>query len=180
MYPWYIGAMKNGIHPWPLEEITALCELSIATFVETFADQNAEDDMASYVASQLSYEKLKAELQDCAASIYGYYLAGQAVGYVKINRSQAQTEQVSFDGLEVERLYVLKTQKGNGIGKELMMHAESVARGEGIDWIWLGVWEHNVAAISFYLRGGFTPFGSHVFQLGSDAQTDILYRKNLA
>ncbi len=173
------GPMKNGIHPWPMNEVDALCELSRTTFVETFAAQNTEEDMAAYLDSHLSIEKLQEELTESSAAFYGHYVDGQAVAYLKVNQAQTQTEQVSFEGLEVERLYVLKAHKGKGLGKALMVYAEDLARSEGLAWIWLGVWEHNVAAISFYQLGGFAAFGSHVFQLGSDAQTDILMRKRL-
>jgi GNAT superfamily N-acetyltransferase len=171
--------MKEGIHPWPVGEIADLCKLSKTTFVETFAHQNTEEDMAAYLATHLSKEKLQDEVAKSSAAFYGYYVQGQAVAYLKVNQTEAQTEQVSFEGLEVERLYVLKGHKGKGLGKALMVYAEDLARSEGLEWIWLGVWEHNVAAISFYELGGFEPFGSHVFQLGSDAQTDILMRKRL-
>ena len=40
-------------------------------------------------------------------------------------------------------------------------------------------WEKNPRAIRFYEKNGFTTFGSHVFQLGDDAQTDILMRRSL-
>jgi len=173
------GPMKEGIHAWPVDEIANLCELSRATFVETFAQQNTEEDMAAYLDSHLSIEKLQEEAAESSATFYGYYVEGQAAAYLKVNQTEAQTEQVSFEGLEVERLYVLKGHKGKGLGKALMVYAEDLARSEGLEWIWLGVWEHNLAAISFYELGGFEPFGSHVFQLGSDAQTDILMRKRL-
>jgi len=41
------------------------------------------------------------------------------------------------------------------------------------------VWEHNIKAIAFYKKFGFEQFGSHIFMLGDDIQTDILMRKNL-
>lgn len=162
-----------------MNEVDALCELSRITFVETFAAQNTTEDMAAYLTNNLSEEKIREELTESSAAFYGYCVDGQAVAYLKVNQTQTQTEQVSFEGLEVERLYVLKAHKGKGLGKTLMVFAEDLARSEGLAWIWLGVWEHNAAAISFYQLGGFAPFGSHVFQLGSDAQTDILMRKRL-
>jgi ribosomal protein S18 acetylase RimI-like enzyme len=68
---------------------------------------------------------------------------------------------------------------GPGIGSLIIEHIETVARQEGMQSIWLGVWEKNHRAIAFYDRHGFKPFGSHVFILGTDEQTDILLRKDL-
>ena len=47
------------------------------------------------------------------------------------------------------------------------------------DVVWLGVWEHNLRAIDFYSKWGFEKFGTHVFILGDDPQTDWLMAKKL-
>jgi ribosomal protein S18 acetylase RimI-like enzyme len=48
-----------------------------------------------------------------------------------------------------------------------------------LDYIWLGVWEHNYNARGFYEHNGFKVFGSHEFLLGDDRQTDLLMKKSL-
>ena len=48
------------------------------------------------------------------------------------------------------------------------------ARSAGHRTIWLGVWERNARAISFYERWVFEKVGDHVFRLGSDDQTDLI------
>jgi ribosomal protein S18 acetylase RimI-like enzyme len=53
------------------------------------------------------------------------------------------------------------------------------AKGENRDVMWLGVWEYNPRAQRFYEKNGFRVVGSHVFQLGEDAQTDLLMQKEL-
>jgi diamine N-acetyltransferase len=45
--------------------------------------------------------------------------------------------------------------------------------------MWLGVWELNYRAARFYEKHGFKIVGKHVFQLGSDAQTDLVMEKHL-
>lgn len=45
-----------------------------------------------------------------------------------------------------------------------------------LDYIWLGVWEHNVDAIKFYEKQGFKKFDTHIFKLGDDEQTDNLMK----
>jgi ribosomal protein S18 acetylase RimI-like enzyme len=49
----------------------------------------------------------------------------------------------------------------------------------GKDFVWLGVWEHNTAAIKFYQRHGFTKFGEHPYYVGNDKQMDWLMRIDL-
>ena len=46
-------------------------------------------------------------------------------------------------------------------------------------YIWLGGWEENVSAISFYKKNGFAEFDKYIFRLGDDDQTDIMMRLHL-
>lgn len=47
------------------------------------------------------------------------------------------------------------------------------------DYVWLGVWEENPRAISFYRKNSFVEFDKHIFVLGDDEQTDILMKLEL-
>jgi ribosomal protein S18 acetylase RimI-like enzyme len=51
------------------------------------------------------------------------------------------------------------------------------ARQAGHQTIWLGVWERNGRARAFYRKWDFRAVGEHVFQVGSDPQTDILMER---
>jgi ribosomal protein S18 acetylase RimI-like enzyme len=55
--------------------------------------------------------------------------------------------------------------------------AEFNARGSGV--AWLGVWEHNPRAITFYGKLGFVACGEQVFPLGNDPQRDIVMARPL-
>jgi ribosomal protein S18 acetylase RimI-like enzyme len=50
--------------------------------------------------------------------------------------------------------------------------ARDAAREMGGRTIWLGVWEHNPRAISFYEKVGFRDAGAADFFVGPDRQTD--------
>ena len=65
------------------------------------------------------------------------------------------------------------------MGRTLIAYAEQIARQEKRDWMWLGVYEHNLVAQRFYARDGFVRVGQHVFQVGDDPQTDFLLAKPL-
>jgi ribosomal protein S18 acetylase RimI-like enzyme len=45
--------------------------------------------------------------------------------------------------------------------------------------LWLGVWEHNEAALAFYSAQGFYKIGEHPFDMAGDIQTDWLLQKEL-
>lgn len=156
-----------------------LRELSIRTFTEAFAADNNEQDMAAYLASAMSEERLAAELADANSQFCFACIGGEPVGYLKLNVRNAQTENFGPHTAEIERIYVLPQHQRAGVGQALLGHALSLAAQWGAQLVWLGVWEHNARAIAFYVRNGFEPFGSHKFLLGSDEQTDILMRRSL-
>ncbi|MGT7612465.1 GNAT family N-acetyltransferase, partial [Escherichia coli] len=53
-----------------------------------------------------------------------------------------------------------------------------VFQGASSDPVWLGVWEYNPRAISFYRKLGFTEVGEHICQVGSDPQRDIIMKRS--
>ncbi len=60
-----------------------------------------------------------------------------------------------------------------------MERAVETAERKGKKYIWLGLWEKNTKAVSFYRKHGFYEIGAHPFLLGDDVQTDILMRRDL-
>lgn len=146
------------------------------TFSETFAQSNTEEDMQTYLQENFSEQPLKALLQDEHTAVYLALQNEQPVGYLKVNFGPSQTELQDEHALEVERIYVLKQWQGKGLAKELFAMALNIARSQHMEYVWLGVWEHNPRAIRFYEKNGFVPFDKHVFKLGTDEQTDILMK----
>lgn len=57
--------------------------------------------------------------------------------------------------------------------------AIQIARDKNADYVWLGVWEENPRAISFYKKNGFVEFDKHIFKFGNDEQTDIMMKLKL-
>ena len=96
------------------------------------------------------------------------------VGYLKLNLLDAQTEKMSDDYLEIERIYVLKKFHGKGYGKALIDFSKEKAIQKKKKKIWLGVWEKNPNAIGFYQKMGFEKTGTHIFKVGDDEQLDYV------
>ncbi|KIO78887.1 GNAT family acetyltransferase [Pedobacter lusitanus] len=160
-----------------LEEIKELQEIGRATFSETFAHLNSQEDMQEYLKQSFSIEKLTDELTNQDSLIYFAVADEKIIGYLKINLRQAQTEKQNNDALEIERIYVLKEFHGLKVGQLLYQKALDLAYEIRAPYVWLGVWEENYRAIKFYEKNGFTVFGKHPFKLGQDEQTDLLMKK---
>lgn len=168
-------SLKLNIHQIQRNNIKALHAVSVQTFKETFEKQNTEENMERYLKEQLSQNQIKKEFSDKNSAFYFAYSKDTLVGYLKLNFNEAQKEAV-LDGkaFEIERIYILKVFQGRGFGSQLFDKALELGKARGYQLMWLGVWELNYNALEFYKRKGLEPFGSHVFQLGKDRQTDIL------
>lgn len=162
-----------------IDDIAQLQQIGRQTFVETFSSVNSEENMTAYLNDGFSKEKLTAELTNANSSFYFAELNETVIGYLKLNFAEAQTEAHNDNALEIERIYVLKEFHGKRVGQLLYEKAIEVAKQKNADSIWLGVWEENKRAISFYQKNGFVAFDKHIFKLGGDEQTDIMMKMSL-
>ncbi|MDO6392003.1 GNAT family N-acetyltransferase [Pontibacter sp. BT731] len=161
------------------DDLDQLQQISRQTFSETFSAKNSAEDMKKYLEEELAVEKLTAELSDQNSEFYFATVDNRVVGYLKVNSGLAQTELKDDNGLEIERIYVLKEYHGKRVGQLLYDHAIHMARQMKAGYVWLGVWEENPRAIHFYKKNGFVEFDKHVFKLGDDEQTDIMMKLHL-
>lgn len=167
------------IRPILSSEVDTLLALSRKTFYDAFEHVNNPEDFEAYTAVAFTREKLLSELNNPNSTFYFALIDDEPLGYIKLNYASAQTEFKDKNAVEVERIYVLASQQGKRIGNQMIDFAINKAVEDGLKYIWLGVWEHNLNAIRFYERCGFVKFSTHQFILGKDVQTDILMKKNL-
>ena len=159
--------------PADAEPLAALAE---RTFRDTFADDNSPDDIEAYVRDSFSLARVRAELADEANTFLLAFTDGeeQPDGYAKLRTGTTDPSVTGSDPVELQRLYVDRSALGHGVGAALMRASLDAARSAGRRTLWLGVWERNARAISFYERWQFETVGNHEFQLGSDHQTDLI------
>jgi diamine N-acetyltransferase len=162
-----------------LDDIEQLQKIGRQTFSETFSAGNTEEDMNKYLEEGFSLEKLTTELNNPDSEFYFAEIDNNVIGYLKLNYGQSQTELQDEGALEIERIYVLKAYHGKKVGQLLYEQAMQIARQKNADYVWLGVWEKNSRAISFYQKNGFVAFDKHIFKLGNDEQTDIMMKLQL-
>ena len=171
--------MEIKIRKITSSDIIQLQKISKQTFFETFSESNSEENMKNYLEDGLSIEKLSAELQDNDSEFYFAELDNDVIGYLKVNFGDSQTELKDKSALEIERIYVAKEFLGKKVGQILYDKAITIAKEKNAEYVWLGVWEENPRAISFYKKNGFVEFDKHIFKLGDDEQTDIMMKLKL-
>jgi diamine N-acetyltransferase len=162
------------------EDVEKLQILSVKTFAQAFSEKNNVENLNQYIEQNFSLSKLSSEIDSENSQFYFVEHDEQAIGYLKLNFNELQTESHDFEAIEIERIYVLASYYGKGVAKVLYNKALEIARSKSVDYIWLGVWEKNFRAISFYKNLDFEFFGLHEFKFGNEVQTDKLMRVKVA
>ncbi|WP_371926090.1 GNAT family N-acetyltransferase [Flavobacterium cerinum] len=162
-----------------IADIEILQQIGKDTFFETFSANNSEEDMKKYLENSFSIPKLTAELNNPDSRFFIVWDDVNAVGYLKVNFGQAQTELQDDTAIEIERIYVKSEYHGQKVGQLLYEKALEIAEQEQMKYVWLAVWEENQRATRFYTKNGFVAFDKHIFRLGDEEQTDIMMKKEL-
>lgn len=171
--------MSLRIEPCNASHLGTLAAISRTTFVDAFEKDNDPDDFKAYVDSAFTGNKLANELRNPDTAFYFVYKDGDLAGYLKLNQNDAQSDIKAKDGIELERIYVLKDFQGKHIGSWMLDEVKKIASQKAKIFLWLGVWEKNPDAIRFYQKHGFSKFGTHPYYIGKDKQTDWLMRFDL-
>ena len=156
-----------------------IADLSRSTFYSTFASANTKENMDQFMDENFSTELLMAEVSAPGNHFFLAYEDSTPVGYARVRENNNPPELQGRETIEIARIYAIREAIGKGVGRELMQAAIDLGRSLQKELVWLGVWEHNLPAIAFYEKWGFTRFSDHEFILGSDVQTDWLLKKNL-
>lgn len=156
------------------EELAVLAE---RTFRMTFQDGNTQEDMELHCQASYSTEiQLKEILrQDWITLVCEY--DNELIGYAQLRWEELPPCVNSIHAGEILCLYVDKPYHGKGFAQKLMRECFAEFEVMGTDVVWLGVWELNLRAISFYRKFGFIEVGEHIFQVGSDPQRDIIMKR---
>lgn len=164
-----------------LNDVEMLAELCHKTFWDAFHEhpENAPEDMADYMEKAFSIETLRGELAEENSIFLIAEIEDEPAGYAKIMLGNSEDGISAERPIELNRLYAHQKFLGKGVGQKLMEECFKIARENDCDVMWLGVWEYNPRAQAFYRKYGFYEVGKHIFQLGSDAQTDLLMQKHI-
>ena len=97
------------------------------------------------------------------ASGYEYYLIlhnGEPAGYLAVVPDPVKSSS------QLSKLYIRKSLRGLGLGKESMDFVAGLCRKSGIGKLWLTVNKYNAESIAWYERLGFARAGEVVMDIG--------------
>ncbi len=160
-------------------DAAAIASLAQRTAIDTFASQNAPDDMAAFLAVSFGPEIQRRELADPAITYLVVERAGDMIAYAML-RERSTPHVADPTALELQRFYVDKSCHGSGIAQTLMADCVARAAERGAGALWLGVWERNDRALRFYTAQGFAAVGMQTFTVGTDEQHDVVMARIIA
>lgn len=162
-----------------VEDAKLIADISHQTFYETFAEHNTKEDMDKFLHQQFTKGKLILEVGAKENIFLLAYDTDGLAGYVKLRDERVPLSLGNSNAMEVARLYAMTNRIGKGIGAALMQASIEIAKENGKEFLWLGVWEKNQRAIDFYTKWGFEKFDETDFILGDDLQRDWLMKKKI-
>lgn len=157
-----------NIRPADKNSAAELSELCRTSFAEAYKGVNSEEDIKAYCEKNYSQQTIETNLSNPGVIYEVAYKGGKAVGFFMV---QTQDCPIALDGdaVELKQIYVLSSEFGTGLGKQLLDEVFRCARQLNKKWIWLSVSDLNTRAQSFYRKHGFQPLGAApTLEVGND------------
>jgi GNAT superfamily N-acetyltransferase len=104
--------------------------------------------------------KIEAEIKEANNLHYIVYLDEVAVGYLKINIKTQAKGFDPIDTMELERIYLLQSATGKGIGEQLIQFVKALAKEYQKKTLILKAMDSAKAALQFYQKMGFEIVGN--------------------
>jgi ribosomal protein S18 acetylase RimI-like enzyme len=163
-----------------LSDARQLAAVAEATFREAFGAVNTPEDMDLHCRRRFSEIVQGEEILNPNMMTLLCEENDAPIGFAQLRWERPPGCVVAEAPGEIMRLYVASRWHGKGVAQELMSACIEDIRHHGSDVVWLGVWERNPRAISFYRKFGFAEVGAHTYLLGNDLQRDLVMARATA
>lgn len=174
------GRMACGIRVARPDDAVRLADFGRRVFHAAFAADNNPDDLEAYLSAAYTPDAQAREIADPGvATLLACDEHDALLGFAQVRHAPVPPCVDDPTALEIWRFYVDQAWHGRGVASVLMAAACDEVTRRGGRSAWLGVWERNPRAQAFYRKSGFRPVGSHVFVVGTDPQTDLIWHRPL-
>ncbi|MBT8447539.1 MAG: GNAT family N-acetyltransferase [Gammaproteobacteria bacterium] len=159
----------------PADSAELLATLWEQTFRRAYAHLHSPANMDAYCAQAFTVAAAEAVLNDPRASCRVAWREQQPVGLSVLLHDAACPVTLAGSASELKQLYVLPSEYGSGLGRQLFEQARSTAGEAQRQWLWLCVVNINQRAQRFYGKLGCAVAGSGpVLALGTDRLTSTI------
>lgn len=160
------------------EDAALLADLGRETFIETFGQLYAAEDLTDFLTKNFSPAIQAAEIAAANHHLAIAYLDDVAVGYAKSGPNKLPVPNPAAPAYELHRIYLKPRAKGAGVGKALMQDALQFFAKQNAAGIYLGVWAENIRAQSFYAGFGFRVIAEYDFMVGNQADHELIMQRD--
>jgi len=152
----------------------SLAILAERTFRDAFGARNSPENIDLHCAKCFGTDIQLREIGERGFVTTLADEAGSLVGFSQLRLARPSPAVTARKPAELSRIYVTAEWHGRGVAQSLMKQALADAARAGCDVLWLGVWEHNPKATTFYRKFGFGIVGTQSFMLGQERQRDLV------
>jgi diamine N-acetyltransferase len=156
----------------------ALSAIGRATFTETFSHLYPPEHLAAFLAEAHSVARARADLANPAKAVWLVEAGAETVGYALAGPCKLPHAEVTPACGELDRIYILATHHGGGLGSRLLDQALAWLEREGPRRLWIGVWSGNLGAQRLYARRGFEVVGTYKFAVGETLDHELIMRRD--
>lgn len=172
-------------------DATAIAHLGAHTFSTTFGHSVTPEELQDFLTSTYTPSIIAAELvdpdRDVIVAVDSSTTSNpddkKILGFAYLTRNSDEPclAHIKATSAEMQRIYVDPAAHGTGVASALVREVTAVARGQGFQQLWLGVWVENYKAILKYEHWGYRKVGFHDFTVGSVVQRDhIMVKEDLS
>ncbi len=173
-----MSSVKFSLESVELSSAEHLAEFLKTSFVHAYSGVHSRENIESYCTENYTLKRQREVLSNPDYNIYFARKTGKAVGVLVIHH-HACPLRPTLKSSELKQLYLLESEFGSGLGKNLIERSFEIVRDHGQDWIWLCVSDRNHRAKRFYEKYKFKRIGEGpILNVGTDRlSSSILIRK---
>lgn len=142
-----------------VKHVDVLMPVAVQAYIEHY-EHLWHDAGKWYLEKSFSAARIKTELADPGAVFFLVMLQQAPVGFLKINIDAPLEDDPDVHGLELERIYIIRSASGKGIGKQLLQLTFQLAEENHKSYVWLKAMDSSADAIAFYKKQGFAECGT--------------------
>ncbi|HZI11234.1 MAG TPA: GNAT family N-acetyltransferase [Myxococcus sp.] len=169
--------MKPVIRIAGAADAKALAGLGAETFRDTFGHLYPAEDLTAFLEESHSPVAWSRLLASPEHRTWIAEVGAQPAAYAVAGPCKLPHPEVTAGSGEFQRIYVLRSHQGSGLGKVLFEEATAWLEAEGRRPIWIGVYSENHRAQKLYLSRGFTRVGEYEFPVGRTRDRELILRR---
>ena len=139
--------------PCSIEDIPALLKVSNQSYRENYR-YLWHDNGEHYIEDNFNSKSFELQLKDKNVALFLVLEDDQPVGFLKLNIDSGYADHNASDTLELERIYLIKSASGRGLGKKVFDFVSTFAQKKNKKCIWLKCMDSG-NALKFYKREGY-------------------------